>query len=142
MSNCSNACGHTCNTLTCRSCNEPSICTPGCVCPSPLVMNTLGECIEINQCLCQTSDGKINLLHGQTMNDPIKCEDWLDLQSHIGKILFLFFNLVCVRMDALIVVRLQKIVLHVCGVNGVHLVFVQRNAMAHKHDIVHVHVLA
>ncbi|CAF4601133.1 unnamed protein product, partial [Rotaria magnacalcarata] len=72
----SNTCGYTCNTLTCRSCNEPSVCVSGCVCPSPLVMNTLGECIEINQCLCQISDGKISLVHGQTMNDRNTCQDW------------------------------------------------------------------
>ncbi|CAF2056938.1 unnamed protein product, partial [Rotaria magnacalcarata] len=77
MSNCSNTCGYTCNTLTCRSCNEPSVCVSGCVCPSPLVMNTLGECIEINQCLCQISDGKISLVHGQTVNDRNTCQDCL-----------------------------------------------------------------
>ncbi|CAM4908393.1 unnamed protein product [Rotaria socialis] len=77
MSNCSNTCGYTCNTLTCRSCNEPSICVSGCVCPSPLVMSTSGECIEINQCLCQISDGKISLVHGQTMSDRNTCQDCL-----------------------------------------------------------------
>lgn len=76
MSNCSNTCGHTCNTLACRSCNEPTTCIPGCVCPDSLVMNELGKCIEIDQCLCQTSDGKTNLAPGQTMIDQAKCEDW------------------------------------------------------------------
>jgi hypothetical protein len=76
MNNCSNACGHTCNTLPCRSCNEPSKCLPGCVCPAPLVLNTLGECIETNQCLCQTSDGRTNLISGQSFTDSTKCEDW------------------------------------------------------------------
>ncbi len=76
MSNCSNACGHTCNTLTCRSCNEPSQCLSGCVCPPPLVLNAFGECVETNQCLCQTSDGKINLISGQSITDTKTCEDW------------------------------------------------------------------
>ncbi|CAF3386132.1 unnamed protein product [Rotaria sp. Silwood1] len=77
MSNCSNACGHTCNTLTCRSCNEPSMCVSGCVCPDPLVMNAFGQCVQLNECLCQTSDGKTNLVSGQTMFDENKCEDCL-----------------------------------------------------------------
>ena len=76
MSNCSNACGHACNTLACHACNEPSICTPGCICPDPLVMNGFGECVEKNQCLCEILEGKIQLLSGQTITDRKKCEDW------------------------------------------------------------------
>ncbi len=49
--------------------------------------------------------------------------------------------LVYVPMVVSIVVHLQKIVQHVYGVIGVHLVFVQINVMEHKHDIVHVRVL-
>lgn len=77
MSNCSNACGHTCQTLTCRSCNEPSVCIPGCVCPEPLVLNGFNQCIDLNQCLCPTSDGKSNLVDGQRMTDSNRCEDCL-----------------------------------------------------------------
>lgn len=76
MSNCSNACGHTCKTLTCRSCNEPSVCVPGCVCPEPLVLNDLNQCVEMKQCLCPTTDGKSNLVSGQRVTDSNKCEDW------------------------------------------------------------------
>lgn len=76
--NCSNACGHTCTTLPCRSCNEPSTCESGCVCKSPLVMNEFGECIENSQCVCQTNGGVTQLVPGQTIIDQRRCELWFD----------------------------------------------------------------
>ena len=78
MSNCSNACGRSCDTLSCRSCNEPSTCVPGCVCPTPFVLNANGQCVKTDQCLCQTPDGKNNLVSGQSVTDPKKCQDWLE----------------------------------------------------------------